>query len=33
VSKCVSAMKRKVDEDLKFRRKVEKIVSNSKVKT
>jgi hypothetical protein len=29
----VSDMKRKVEEDLKFRKKVEKIVANSKVKT
>jgi len=33
VSRCVSDMKRKVEEDLKFRNKVEKIVANSKVKT
>jgi len=33
VIRCVSDMKRKVEEDLKFRKKVEKIVANSKVKT
>ncbi len=33
VSRCVSDMKRKVEEDLKFRKKVEKIVANAKVKT
>ncbi len=33
VSKCVSAMKRKAEEDLGFRKKMEKMVTNSKAKT
>ena len=33
VSRCVSNMKRRVEKDLKFRKKVEEIVANSKAKT
>jgi REP element-mobilizing transposase RayT len=33
VSRCVSAVKKKAEEDVKFRKKLERIVSDSKVKT